>query len=349
MQSNAFERWLPISFRFNSSTCSVGWMDFGSKSLLDPFFDHTVASLRSSSPPAPERFTTVEELVQLADSFPPIDPAGVIFHVSRCGSTLLVNTMKAGGECTVLSEAPMIDSLIRQRSFNGISVGVAGDDNKRQRLLQAVVSLYTACFGQQVLIKAHTSHILHVSRMRSAWPSVPFILNVRNPVEVMASNLAMPADWVRSILAPYGHENVFGFTGPETRRMSIEEYCARGLSKFFEAANAQMDSKCYVLDYSQMTIDNIYTAANLLGVKMPSTSERQIRSAFSTYSKDPEGKMEHKDDRDWKQRDSPDSVHSLAAQWAMEPYQRLLKAPTVLTSLPNGTTQPSCSTAVPTM
>jgi hypothetical protein len=337
-----FERWLPIGFRFNSSACSVGWLDFGSKSLSDPFFDHTVSHLRSSWPPAAERQTSVEELIQIADSFPSIAPAGVIFHVSRCGSTLLTNTLKAGGECTALSEAPMIDSLIRQNSFHGISVGVEGDDNIRRRLLQAVVSLYTACFGLQLVIKAHTTNILHISRVRSVWPSVSFIVNVRNPVEVMASNLAMSADWVRSILAPYGQDNVFGFTGPETRQMTIEQYCARGLGKFFEAANAQLDDKCYVLDYSHMTLDNIYRVADLMGVKMPETCTAQITSAFLGYSKDPAGRTAYEDDRDWKRRESPPSVHSLAAEWAMKPYQRLIQAPTALTTPPIVTTDSNC-------
>lgn len=339
---SGFERWLPISFSLASQVFSVGWLDFGSKTLSDPFFDHTIGNLRSSSQPAAERRTSVEELLQIADSFPTIEPAGVIFHVSRCGSTLLTNTLKAGGECTALSEAPMIDSLIRQNSFRGISVGVEDDDNIRRRLLQAVVSLYTACFELPVVIKAHTADILQMSRVRSVWPSVPFIINVRNPVEVMASNLAMSADWVKSILTPYGQDNIFGFTGPETRQMSIEQYCARGLGKFFEAANAQFDDKCFVLDYSQMTINNIYEAADLLGVKMPETSTAQITSAFLRYSKDPAGATVYEDDRDWKQRDSPSSVHSLAAQWAMEPYKRLIEAPAGLTSYTDVTMQLTC-------
>ena len=55
-------------------------------------------------------------------------------------------------------------------------------------------SLYTACFGLQEVIKAHTANILQISSVRSIWPSVSFIVNVRNSVEVMASNLAALAD-----------------------------------------------------------------------------------------------------------------------------------------------------------
>jgi hypothetical protein len=146
----------------------------------------------------------------------------------------------------------------------------------------------------------------------------------------MASNLALPSDWLSTILTPYSKDNVFGFTGPETRQMSMEQYCARGLGVLLEAANAQLDEKCWVLDYKHMDIGNIYRTAKLLNVKMPETNDAQIMNAFLAYSKDPVGESEYENDCDRKQRESPASVYSLAAQWTLEPYQRLLDMPTFL-------------------
>jgi hypothetical protein len=325
MSTQWYNRWLPVSFNFGSSPPTVTWMDVGTKRISEPFYNQTILNLRSESS-APERTTGIEELIKIADSFPCIDPAGIIFHVSRCGSTLLTNAFKAGGECTTLSEAYVIDSLVRQSTFQNVEIGVEGVENVRSRLLRAVVSLYTACFGLQVVIKAHTTHILHISRLRLVWPSVPFIVNIRNPVEVMASNLARPADWLRSIVASYDEENVFGFTGPQTRQMTMEEYCARGLGKFLEAANGDLDNRCFVMDYQYMTLESIYKAARLINLEMPGTHSTQIANAFQTYSKDPAGTRIYVDDRDWKQRNAPPSVHSLAAQWVQGPYQKLLEA-----------------------
>jgi hypothetical protein len=100
-----------------------------------------------------------------------------------------------------------------------------------------------------------------MSRVRVIWPSVPFVVAIRNPVEVIASNLALPADWVKTMLAHYGENNVFGLTGPETRRTTAEEYCAREVGMFLGAANAQIDDKCQVLDFARMTLGNIYRVA----------------------------------------------------------------------------------------
>jgi hypothetical protein len=106
----------------------------------------------------------------------------------------------------------------------------------------------------------------------------------------------------------------------------MEEYCARGLGKFLEAANAELDDRCWVLDYQHMNIENIYRAARLINLEMPETHAAQIASAFQTYSKDPAGTRIYVEDRDWKQSNAPASVHILAAQFTLGPYQKLLAA-----------------------
>lgn len=323
MQSSSFERWLPVGLRLNGVGSSAMWMDFGSKTLSEPFYDQTIRHLRGSTPPAAERYTSIEEMLQLADSFPSIPPAGIIFHISRCGSTLLTNALRAGGECTTLSEAPIFDCLVREESFPGCVAGIEGNENIRRKLLQATVSLYTSCFSLPVVIKAHTANILHLARLRAVWPSVPFVINIRNPVEVISSNLAMPSDWLRSMLAPYGEHNVFGFSGPETRQMTAEEYCARGLGRFLDAADGQWDDGYMVMDYAHIDETAVYKMAGLLKVEMPSTSAARIAAALATYSKDPTGARLFDDDREWKQSQASDSVHRLAERWANEPYRRL--------------------------
>jgi hypothetical protein len=323
MNIQSFDRWLPVGFRFSSSVPSVLWIDVGSKQLTEPFFGQTIWNLRSELSTS-QRTTGIEELLEIADSFPSITPAAIILHISRCGSTLLTNVFKAGGECTTLSEAAVIDSLVRQHTFTNISGGIEEMNDMRARLLRAVVSLYTACFGMQVVIKAHTTHILHMSRLRSAWESVPLIVNIRNPVEVMSSNLAGPADWLKSILNPYDEPNVFGFTGPETRRMTMEEYCARGIGTFLEAADDGLDERCWVLDYTQMSLDNIYKVARLINLDLPPTHAGQILSAYQIYSKDPAKVRLHVNDSAQKQNNAAPSVHELSLKWATKPYHKLL-------------------------
>src|SRR5580658_4905388 len=89
----------------------VRWMQFPNKELREPFFHQTVARLRRAEPPALEFDTEAEALLALANELPPITPAGLIFHVSRCGSTLVCNALRTG-RARILSEAAPLSRLL---------------------------------------------------------------------------------------------------------------------------------------------------------------------------------------------------------------------------------------------
>jgi hypothetical protein len=129
------------------------------------------------------------------------------------------------------------------------------------------------------------------------------------------------------MLAPYGEQDVFGFSGPETRQMTAEEYCARGMGKFLEAADSQWDGECRLMDYAQIDSASVYDMASMFQVEMPSTSAGQIAGALATYSKDPSAARLFDDDREWKQSQAPESVRRLAEKWTNEPYRRLCARP----------------------
>lgn len=86
-------RWLPVDLRFSRSDVAVRWMDFGMASLSEPFFNMTVERLRSPPSVTRELDGDLTSLVLRASDLPPVAPAGMIAHVSRCGSTLLRSIM----------------------------------------------------------------------------------------------------------------------------------------------------------------------------------------------------------------------------------------------------------------
>src|ERR1019366_5688912 len=101
---NEFVGWLPIGFTFGPQV-SVRWLEFGGRSLSEPFFGQSVRALRCSKPPARERVTNLQTLFDVASAYREVEPSGLIFHVSRCGSTFLTNILKAGAGVLALSEA----------------------------------------------------------------------------------------------------------------------------------------------------------------------------------------------------------------------------------------------------
>ncbi len=323
--------WLPIDFEPGPRQLSVKWMDFGANPISDPFFYQTLDRLRSSDPPAAERSTGVQELVNIAGSFPVVRPSGLIFHISRCGSTLVSNVLRTLGPA-VLSEARPVGMFFHP------SVGPPTDAWPRMRaaILDAVTTLYArtamsarnAMYTPQLVIKCHAFNILQMKFIRALWPGVPVAVVIRDPVEVIASNLAQPAGWVGWRKQSAAAANAFGWTERDVERMTIEEYCARGIGQFCEIARDQVDQHCKVIDYENLTLENILAIAEFFGLETLLPDDASVlQQVLSADAKDPLRQRAFENDSPRKRKEAGDAVQQAADRWARKPYE-LLKSST---------------------
>jgi hypothetical protein len=79
-----------------SSVGSVRWLECGSTHFAEPFFGDTIRRVMRLNPAAGEQITDLQALLDAAGQYDTVRPSGVIFHVSRCGSTVLTNALKTG-------------------------------------------------------------------------------------------------------------------------------------------------------------------------------------------------------------------------------------------------------------
>ena len=238
MTSHAENNWLPVRFAFTPRSVSVRWMDFGQTTLSEPFFNQTLRQLRRTEPPAPERMTDLSELLKSRAAVTPVRPAGIIFHVSRCGSTFLANGLKAAEDVIVLSEAAVFGVFFLPQVFRASPYPEEGWDDARRTLLECVISLYAHRLGhrtQHVVIRCHAASMLQIRLVRSVWPDVPMVVLIRDPVEVMVSNLARPSAWLRSKNTPLRARAAFGWAEKRSRRClarnSAHEVSASSVSR----------------------------------------------------------------------------------------------------------------------
>src|SRR5689334_18351144 len=101
---------LPVDAVVVDGRPGLWWMEMSGVSLTEPFFQQTVERARREK--RAERFTEFDVLLQLEKQLESVEPAGFIFHSSRCGSTLVANACRAVSNSLVLSEANSIDKLI---------------------------------------------------------------------------------------------------------------------------------------------------------------------------------------------------------------------------------------------
>ena len=316
--------WLPIGISFEAANVSVRWIDCKEARFTEPFFPQAIRRLRTTVPPPRERMTHMNDLLDCANGLPKISPSVGVFHVSRCGSTWLSNALGTSARTLVLSEARPIGTLASLSLFGQGKIPHGTVEALRRRLLDAVIRVYAHHHGaDKVVIKFHASTVLAISTLRGLWRDVPFVFVIRDPVEVMVSNLSLPSGWLRAKNVPLGKRTLFGWESEQVQQMSDEEYCARGLGAFFEAGSRQRDRLTRVVDYRELGDSVFGEIASSAGLTLPPFESPQYRSVCDVYAKDPARAATFDADGLRKQSEASETVRTAAAMWAQLPYEAL--------------------------
>ncbi len=226
----------------------VDWCYLGDEHFTDPFFDQTIERvLRKPFSLLFRQQTPIDMLNEVAATDPGVRPTGFIFHMSRCGSTLVSQMLAALPQNVVISEAGPIDSVLRA-GWRDPRI----TDEMRIAWLKGLLSAYGRKRGgceEHLYIKFDSWHTLCLDLVRRAFPDVPWIFLYRNPVEVMASHRRMPgAQMVPGNL----HPAFLGLDYAALPAMTLEEYCARVLQRIGKAALARLDRAARVVNYCQL-------------------------------------------------------------------------------------------------
>lgn len=121
--------WTPVRISSDADGHHVEWRDYGRACFQEPFFQDTVQRY----PEAARKCTPLEHLLAIEPSW---EPTALVFHQSRCGSTLVSQMLAALPEHVVISEAAPIDSLLHCLATQDLEMQIRG--------LRAVVQALTA-------------------------------------------------------------------------------------------------------------------------------------------------------------------------------------------------------------
>ena len=240
--------WTPIRIYWQGRQPMVDWCYTDDARFADPFFDQTIERvLRKPFQLLFRHQTPLEVLGELGEAEPEVRPTGFIFHMSRCGSTLVSQMLAALPQNIVISEASPIDSVLRANWRDRHIT-----DEERITWLRGLVSAFgrrTSGREEHLYIKFDSWHTLCLDLVRRAFPDVPWIFIYRDPVPVMASHRRMAgAQMIPGNLDP-------GFLGIEIAAladMSLDEYCVRVLERICSAALAHHDRAARFYNYRQL-------------------------------------------------------------------------------------------------
>ncbi|MDR3481294.1 MAG: hypothetical protein P4L91_11355 [Burkholderiaceae bacterium] len=182
------DNWIPYKIeRREEWLCR--WLSVAGQSFCEPFFTETISKCQAQLPNG-SRYASLSSLESLlaaaAQPFAALAPAAFIFHVSRCGSTLLAQLLGLSRQNVVLSEVPLLDQILRLSvSDSGIApASVEALMSASLRLLARQRNVDEA----RLFVKLDSWHVAFAPLIRKLYPATPFVLLYRAPDEVMRSH-----------------------------------------------------------------------------------------------------------------------------------------------------------------
>ncbi|MEP6674020.1 MAG: hypothetical protein ABJA78_02670 [Ferruginibacter sp.] len=276
--SPALKNWIPLKLFFDKGEQLCSWLFTGDENFSEPFFDGTISKCRKLAPNHSryKAVSNIEMIQQWAANIDAVEPVAIIFHVSRCGSTLATQQLGIDEANIVLSEVPFFDELLRAKEkFTGAD---------KEQLFKKAVSFYAAKknpLNQRCFIKTDSWHIFFYKELRKSFPGIPFILLYRRPDEVIRSHRkrrGMHA--VPGLIDP----ELFGLDKEKTASMNFDEYLAKVLEQYFAGFLniLKKDPLSFPVNYNEgaMAVIKKITAVSATPVTAACWEQMKQRSAY---------------------------------------------------------------------
>jgi hypothetical protein len=272
-------RWTPVRFDLAAATPTVDWADLSAERFVEPFFDQTVGRWSTGPRAQPLVRTDLGALLAL-DSEPSLDPAGLIYHFSRCGSTLVSRLLSTLPGVVVIAEPSPLNALL------GLDPGRVDG-----AVLVQVVRLLVRALGRRrhgderhLVLKCTSWNVRRQEILTAAFPDTPSVWVQRDPAQVVASLLATPPGWLGHQVPPVQTALRFGIDPATVPGMPREEFAARALGAMLASAADGPPGRICV-DHAELPGAVWQRVAPHFGIEIDSTAIERMTEESKFYSK----------------------------------------------------------------
>jgi hypothetical protein len=219
-----------------------------------------------------------------------MSPNGIIFHVSRCGSTLFTKAIaRSPYNLTISQGGPLQEGFWAFITDNWQHEPEINERNIR--MLRNLVLLmarkrrpeYTRCF-----VKLISWNIIYHKFICTTFPEAETLYLYRDPIEVIATVLQETT----AVLRSKGQRQAYSLTGlppEETATMGDAEYLACCYAHYFNIAyDTSDDSGLHLVNYKQLMNSESFADILKRGFKLETDGAElaQMREQYRYYSKD---------------------------------------------------------------
>lgn len=245
--------WLPAALHHAGDDVRLRWMLFDAQPFREPFFHDDINRAKCTFAVNRQRPFVQTAIAKLAMTRMEQEPDLLVFHVSRCGSTLLTQLLGLDEHITALAEVPLFDELLALPATHD-----------RRTLLRAAAHLLRRG-TDKLVIKCDSWHLLHYDFLRNCFPETPVVFLYRNPAEVWQSQCKRSG--VQAIPGYLRAEQLPGFSLAGNSAIAAGSYFGKLLELFFEKMiQHAADEHVLSLQYSRDAMTFILPAAAHAGI-----------------------------------------------------------------------------------
>ena len=260
---------LPVRAALHPTGLYLELREIGPEQLHDPFMQETIQRV-------PARQTVVQILKEdLGRASPNSAPAGLIFHVGRCGSTLASQLLKHHEQVVVYSEPlPVNDILVPPRKWDRAELVGA---------LRSLGDILAQHAKKPYVLKLTSWNTLYCDIVTDAFPSTPWALCIRDPLEVCVSLLQQRPGWLRDAGS---RSHLFAsIVDPEQTCRTPEDYLARLFAAYCRAIGSLDSKRGKVIPYNTLPEAVWNTLAPHFGLSIGDQAKSLMSAASRAYSK----------------------------------------------------------------
>jgi hypothetical protein len=283
--------WTPTRVSIPEGKPIAEWLWTGEKRFTAPFFADDIQECMRHPFAALFRRTAPLELAKRLDA---LAPSGFIFHMSRCGSTLVSRMLASVGRVAMISEAGPLDEILRAK----LAVWL--------RWLVAALGQRRTAHETHYFLKLDAWHIHSLPLIREAFPDTPWIFLYRDPIEVAVSQLRSPGMFMQV----------------EDAAMEREEWCVRVLARILSSACAFADDpKGMFVNYRQLPEAVFAEIGPHFGMAFSLEERAQMREMSRLDAKRPW--FSFQGDEEGKRNEAGARLRELSREWLEPLYRRL--------------------------
>lgn len=308
--------WLPTRSVPTGAAPAFDWLWFGTQSMTRSFYEDEVRG--ANALPFNWLFrirTRMDAVIGGAAGEAHVPLKGLIFHMSRCGSTLLSQMFAALPDVAVTSEPEPVDAVFRWIQTGQVEPAAAME---ALRSIMAAMGRVRRTGVESHIVKLDAWHVFALPLFRDTFPDSNWVYLFRNSVEVMVSMGMVPGihiipDHIARILSGIDFDTA----------KSHDDYTAQVLASIGKAVLTHWDvGGGMLVEYIELVEAAPASIADHFGLRLNASARAQMTGAALHDSKAPDQRFSS--DTAHKQAAASGRILAAVAEW-MDPVEQNLR------------------------